>query len=176
MREEVRLGSLVVGNAARDAIHIAVAPVVAWENLKPGQHVGLNAEKEAASDKPHIGIVDPFLIQWPVKGQRFYLCLYPHTVVGLRHDWNHPAFVEAADRMESEQWLRRYAVRMNCYEKPDKAFSNLIEGLRKSDLFAHGTDLHGLYDLDNAEDLRFHAERYLGINIDWDRFIFGCSC
>ena len=42
-REDVKLGSLIDGPAQRDAIHIAVAPVVAGEPLLPGQHGGLDS-------------------------------------------------------------------------------------------------------------------------------------
>lgn len=38
------LGKLIEGTAQRDAIHIAVAPVIASMALEPGQHVALNAE------------------------------------------------------------------------------------------------------------------------------------
>ena len=33
---EIKLGKLIDGPAERDAIHIAIAPVVANERLKPG--------------------------------------------------------------------------------------------------------------------------------------------
>lgn len=78
--------------AMRDAIHIAMAPVVAAERLQPGQHIGLLDDGRAcASDKP-IGIVDPFLVDAVLPGHRLWLFLYPGTVTSLRHDWTHPAF------------------------------------------------------------------------------------
>src|ERR1700731_2150845 len=43
------LGKLVEGDQRRDAIHVAVAPVVAARRLCPGQHVGL-LEDGRASD------------------------------------------------------------------------------------------------------------------------------
>ena len=45
---DVRLGSLVDGSAERDAIHVAVVPVVASEMLRPGQRVGKVAGNELA--------------------------------------------------------------------------------------------------------------------------------
>lgn len=91
-----QLGKVIEGPAGRDAIHVAVAPVVAGVFLEPGQHVGLFADGTAKPTKPHIGIVDPFLTQPVEKGERFWLFLYPNTVTSLRHVWTHPAFAPKA--------------------------------------------------------------------------------
>jgi hypothetical protein len=64
----------------------------------------------------------------------------------------------------------------NCYDAPEKAFNDLIAGLRSGELYFHGSDLHGRYDLENESELRMHAERYLGIEIDFEQFTFSCSC
>lgn len=78
---------------------------------------------------------------------------------------------------DAEQWLRCYASKMNSYDTPDVAFDNLIKGLKSGEVFAHGTDLHGLHDLDDASELREKAELYLSRPIDdWDNFTFSCSC
>jgi hypothetical protein len=86
------LGSLIDGDARRDAVHVAIAPVVAAETLSPGQHVGLTGDGRAGTSAAPIGIVDPFLTEDVREGQRFWLCLYPNTVTSLRHVWTHPAF------------------------------------------------------------------------------------
>jgi hypothetical protein len=202
-------------------VHVALAPVVAGENLEPGEHVGfLEGNRVSKHAEKNIGIVDPFLTATVRAGQTFYLCLYPNTVTSLRHDWTHPAFAKlpsaphgmatlnseaspeefgiAADYLEergfeapakalreakpkgdktdAEQWLRFYANRMNPYEEGEKAFSTLIDGLRSGELFAHGSDLHGLAELDDADELKRRAEIYLGTSIDWNGFNFSCSC
>ena len=82
-------------NARRDAVHIAVAPVVAGEGLDPGWHVYLKdglAYGHSAREPGDIGIVDPFLPSGPDEGQRFWIVLYPGTITGLRHLWRHEAF------------------------------------------------------------------------------------
>lgn len=184
---EVKLGQLVKSEAARDAVHVAVAPVVATVRMRPGCHVGLDEEGAAEiSETRHcIGIVDPFLTEDVLPGQRFYLFLYPNTVTSLRHEWTHPAFptpqyaeARAAldDRAFAERWLREYAVKMNYYDEPEAAFQRLLDGLRTHELFANGSDLHGLYELDDADNLKKHAEKYLGISINWGNFSFSCSC
>lgn len=96
MSDKVPIGKLAEPGAGRDAIHVAVAPCVAFDDLLPGEHVGLvaipgNTELAGRVAVP-AGIVDPFLTVPVRKGQRFYLCLYPDTVTGLRHVWKHPAF------------------------------------------------------------------------------------
>lgn len=188
---DLGLGKLITTEQQRDAIHVAVAPVVAAEVLYPGQHVGFLPGGQVGGAGEHIGIVDPYLKEFVNKGGSFWLFLYPQTVTGMRHEWSHPAFsgldrlptpeqVQSAvgnDKSESEKWLRAYAILMNTYDKdPDDAFNRLIDGLKSREIFAHGTDLHGLFDLDDSEDVRFHAERYLGTKIDWDNFQFSCSC
>jgi hypothetical protein len=91
---QTEVGKLLGPEASRDAIHVAIAPVVAAHELEVGQHVGLNKEGEASCvDSPTIGIVDPYLNREFVgKGDRFWLFLYPQTVTSLRHVWTHPSF------------------------------------------------------------------------------------
>ena len=178
---EANLGKLIDETAQRDAIHVAIAPVVAAHDMNPGMHVGLDAKGLANHVAVHVGIVDPFLTSMVQKGQRFYMVLYPKSITSLRHDWTHPAFPRQVlpaegSREESELWLRLYAKDKNCYDDSEKAFNDLIAGLRSGELYFHGSDLHGRFDLENESELRMHAERYLGIEIDFGRFEFSCSC
>jgi hypothetical protein len=105
------LGRLLEGTVGRDAIHIAIAPVVAGEELWPGQHIGFaNAGEHhtvigAAGMVRALGIVDPYLRQRVFLGDRFYMFLYPQTITGLRHEWTHPAFPQEptpAERAEAD--------------------------------------------------------------------------
>ena len=89
------LGEIPGEDARRDAVHIAVAPVVAGEMLLVGERVGLREDGKAvqeSEDAKAIGIVDPFLIESIGEGQRFWLFLFPGTITDLRHVWSHPAF------------------------------------------------------------------------------------
>lgn len=172
------LGQIIETEQQRDAIHIAVAPVVASERLEPGQHVGLFASGASVAAEPLIGVVDPFLKRSVVKGEQFWLFLYPGTVTGLRHEWSHSSFpMEAGKGMaSSEIWLRAYAMRLSPYDTPEKAYSGLLDGLRNREVFAHGSDLHGFYELEDSDGLKRHAEAVLGISINWGGFSFSCSC
>jgi hypothetical protein len=123
MSTELALGKIIEGEQHRDAIHIAVAPVVAAQTLAPGWRVGPRPDGTYGdSDAPN-GIVDPFLEEKVRKGQRFWLFLFPNTVTGMRHHWQHPAFadhlpttppataVTAPNREESHKWLADFAER-----------------------------------------------------------------
>lgn len=88
---EAKLGRLADADAGRDAVHVAVVPVVAPRDLAPGQHVGPDGDAGGY----HVGVVDPFLAAPVRAGELFYLCLYPGTVAGMRHHWSHPAFPDA---------------------------------------------------------------------------------
>lgn len=100
-QHEVKLGELITGQECRDAILIAVAPIVAGEDLQPGQHVRVEDGNAFASNESAVGVVDPFLREWVRSGQQFWLCLYPRTITSLRHEWSHPAFGGG----EEEHWI-----------------------------------------------------------------------
>lgn len=108
------IGKLLEGETRRDAVHIAIAPVVAAEPLKPGDRVGLDGYGKASHSEEHIGIVDPFLSVSCVDiGDQFWLLLFPGTVESLRHEWEHPGFPKSitsyVDPVASEKWLREFA-------------------------------------------------------------------
>ena len=94
MTEQYRpnLGYLCDEDAKRDAVHIAVAPVIAGQELAPGNHVGLVDGKASMETNDFIGIIDPFLTSDVEEGQRCWLYLYPNTVQSLRHVWTHRSF------------------------------------------------------------------------------------
>lgn len=117
------IGQLLKGHEQKDAIHMAIIPIIASESIDPGSKVALVVEttdqvKNAAglgyNIKP-IGIVDPFLDKPLKKGDRCWLFLYPGTVTGMRHHFRHPAFPdsESAEEKFSVHWLHEYAGKCN---------------------------------------------------------------
>lgn len=92
------IGQLCAVGARRDCIHFAVAPVVASIELRPGCRVGLDevGHAEISETRHCIGIVDPFLTENVQEGQTFWLFLYPNSITGLRHVWQHPSFITKA--------------------------------------------------------------------------------
>lgn len=120
---DVKLGSILSGTEQRDAIHIAIAPVIAASTLYPGASIGFVAgSTDTVMMVPEgptaLGIVDPFLKTRVMEGERCWMFLYPQTITSLRHDWTHPAFVESVDplkpsganlRIASIHWLEDFA-------------------------------------------------------------------
>lgn len=97
VREDIPgLGGLPPEDAARDAAHVAICPMIAGEDLQPGDHVGFGMENRRdrvwKSRVNAVGVVDPFLTAPVPKGGGFWLLLYPGTVTSLRHAWTHPKF------------------------------------------------------------------------------------
>ncbi len=90
------LGETPPDGAARDAVHVAVCPMTAGEDLNPGDHVGFGLESRRdrvwKTRVGPAGVVDPFLTAPVRRGERFWLFLYPGTVTALRHVWTHPSF------------------------------------------------------------------------------------
>lgn len=92
---ELELGKLITTKQFRDATHIAIQPVTAFENLEVGQDIGIHHYDDGiwfVWSKNPVGIVDPFLKEDVKKDEEFWLWLYPNTVTSLRHSWISPAF------------------------------------------------------------------------------------
>lgn len=96
------LGMIHFRQEKRDAIHLAVDPVIAAEDMKPGQRIGIveghaypaGTKLHSGAVVPCHGIVDPFLPAGPMAGDRFWFVMNPRMVQSLRHVWNHPDFSE----------------------------------------------------------------------------------
>lgn len=93
------LGMIHYKPEARDAIHLAVEPVVAGMRLMPAQHIGIveghafPAGMDLAGTKvPYHGIVDPFLPRAVETNESFWFVMAPRMVQSLRHVWEHPDF------------------------------------------------------------------------------------
>lgn len=182
---DIKLGQLTTSEG-RDAIHVAIASVVADERLEPGEHVGLTDEGKANSSVDPIGIVDPFLKHSIGPGQRFWLLLYPNTVTGMRHHWSHPAFkdesapaVDSGDKLRSENWVKDY-VRKHCPfwgGESDGGYGEFLSNVRGREIYYYGMDCHSLGDVEDADELFRHLSVVLGLKIDASYFeAFTCSC
>jgi len=123
------LGTIIGPNEKRDAIHLAVEPMIAKMDLLPGEHV--TATGYATDGNDGVGIVDPFLKTKVCRGERFWLVIYPRMIHSLRHVWTHPAFSDEEEivtlRVEgkmitgefftpsdSEKWLRKWISEADC--------------------------------------------------------------
>ncbi len=93
MSDTLKIGSIIKEPQQRDAVHMAIAPIVAARVLLPGFHVGIDKDGLANTvGVKTIGVVDPFLRGISVgAGETFWLFLYPGEATALRHEWTHPA-------------------------------------------------------------------------------------
>ena len=168
----------------RDAIHIAVAPVVAGEKLAPGQRIGLSGKdaETVLASQAAIGIVDPFLTSLVFPGQRFFMFLMPNTITSLKHNWTHPAF-EAAPQIEtaksaSERWMRAWAM-----EHMSEDYYGDGEKLSAETAYANAIDAGRNHSIGPYEEARVHIddewwshwEALTGERGDRESY-FSCSC
>lgn len=134
MSERIKLGELIEFPEERDAVHVAIAPVIAAEPLKPGTHVGFTDEnRRVGKVRNPIGIADPFLKSVIAEGQEFWLLLYPNTITGMRHHWEHPAFKDTEkDKVElAKLWLTDFADYLDMtYTQLMEALTNYVENGR----------------------------------------------
>lgn len=87
------LGTIITDAEKRDAIHIAVEPVRAGEDLARGQFVVIiEGVAWAAIEGKALGMVDPWLSEGVKAGEWFWFVLKPRLIRSLRHEWEHPAF------------------------------------------------------------------------------------
>lgn len=177
----------------RDAIHVAIMPVMVGEYfLKPGQHVKVVRRHGSFLVEPSeadlsIGIIDPFLERQVAPGHRCYLWMKQNTIVGLRHEWAHP-MDETGDlevekpvladlQVRSEQWLREFCAAADCpgYERVMRAIRGAGEKGDRLDeeyLQFKGTDAHGEIPM----EFWHHVEIVLGQPVRYKAQYFGCSC
>lgn len=180
------LGSIIGPNEKRDAIHLAVYPVVAECDLDPGEDVGLLENGNASVHaKEKVGIVDPFLRKVVKSGERFWLVIYPRQIKSLRHVWEHPAFpasgeTETARASGSEQWLRDLAERVGMsYGRLMGGAADFIAqtegGVQWPDRLTGGSEMEGE---STPDDFWIHYENVTGKKVAEEHRtnFFSCSC
>jgi hypothetical protein len=185
MKDEVKIGQLLTANEQKDAIHIAVAPVTANEEIMPGDEIGFidsAAGLVGDCDKP-IGIADPFLKRAIKKGERFYLFLFPNTVTGMRHEWQHPAFttaMQASDKAaDARRWIEQLAENIgdpfDTFDLLMAHVQNCIDG--GSHFTEHGHESMRSIWYENEEQFWKHFETLTG-NKKPHKYmsVFCCSC
>lgn len=190
------LGTLIDETAARDAIHLAVEPMIAGETLTPGADVFVRNGKAyylgEGEDSP-AGIVDPFLslcsgVDLVPPGAHFWLILMPRTITSLRHVWEHPDFPASAgapepkaaltDKEASERWLRDFVARSDCPSYEAVIATAIGEGARQWSegeyLHFEGVDAHGEIPPEFWDHVEIVTGRTIpqGSRASW----FSCGC
>lgn len=181
------LGTIIDENQKRDAIHLAVLPVVAGARLKPGQSINTcDGRATAATIGDGLGIVDPFLSKPVMPGQFFWMVIKPRLITSLRHVWTHPTLPDepvagtnsSTGPVISEKDIA-FAEIQNIAEQVDCDVYQLIEGaasyLEYGDYLCEGGRWEGI----SLPDSFWPAyEKYTGTKVDEDKqySFFSCSC
>lgn len=176
---EIKLGRLIEGEAQRDAIHIAIAPVVAAEVIYPGSKVLLRPDGKAMMHPIGIGIADPYYSFKIDVGEKFWLFLFPNTLTGMRHHWTHPKFPDSDENTEvnidSINWMKEWAA------NHETEYDYLIKGTIAEVTKSRDRDSYvclGQEDTDIPEEFWYHFTNITGINTNpLDRpESFRCAC
>jgi hypothetical protein len=180
------LGTIIGPNEKRDAIHIAVLPVIAGARLYPGQSINATKDGIATPDPNGLGIVDPFLQSVVMPEQRFWMLLRPRLVTSLRHVWSHPAFTDelgaGADPSKAGDVGIKASARAaleSIANRCDISVDEMIEGAKaylvSGDYLCDGGRWEGVGVPDEFWPL---FEAFTGIVVPSDRrgSFFSCSC
>jgi len=157
----------------RDAIHIAVIPIMAKEKLHAGEPVCADGTRKG---KP-IGIVDPFLTYPIYEDSAFWCFLFPNSVTSIRHEWTHPAFDKDISRSDSEQWLTDFAKEFRMgYDDFLERLDEIVVGAEESIHLSFDTPDRAYRD---REIMWKHYENTRGVIVPDEKkqdYIFNCSC
>lgn len=178
------LGSIIDEKAGRDAIHLAVEPVVAGERLYPGQDIGFVDGKASTQAVKKLGIVDPFLKSFVPPGEMFWLIVYPRQITSLRHVWEHPEFgprpgPPLTEVEQSERWLHEY-----CESTPwsyDTIMQRADENVKRDidddypEYLCGGAEAEGAY-LDPEFWKHYQIVRGVTVPEKLQQNFFTCSC
>ena len=145
----------IIKTGKRDAIHLAVEPIIAGERLWPGHDVGIINGKATTKATKKLGIVDPFIKGAVPEGEMFWLVIYPRTITSLQHVWEHPDFSgytgpspEEIEKTQSEEWIDAFAETLS------------IETDELMDAAAHYTKTGNYTNLGSNENYSDHYEKF----------------
>lgn len=162
----------------RDAIHVAVVLAVASENLMSGQDVGIDVFGHAGSNiEPYVGVVDPFLVDSVSTGEAFWLCMYPRSITGLKHEWSHPALDEHP-RLEAEEWLHQWFGALDTFVSFDEFIARARQRAEEQEVvgssLSFDDDIYGEIPNEVWDNLEIYLERPIPQSNRAE--YFSCSC
>lgn len=182
MSAQDTIGKRIDATEGRDAIHIAMAPVVADCKLYPGQDVGFakagDPTRVTCLCEKFVGIIDPFLKGAVFSDQRCWLLLYPNTISSLRHVCEHPAFADKAEPDlkplvdRSRQWMTDWAGGHGM--TADAMIQAGRDYIEDGEYLCHGRDFQ---DCVVPEEFWRHYEILTGEKVSYKTgSFFSCSC
>lgn len=193
------LGTIITEKEKRDAIHLAVIPMMAPDSertLHPGDHVdktGCTTQYGHRFDNS-IGIVDPFIESIVKPGEWFWCLIYPRQITSLRHVWEHPAFPDEPEieivtdantitKDDSMKWMKEYAEQLG-YGKDGGEFGQRVytveEVLKAAKVWigrSESTSING-DEHDVPDEFWFHYEIVTGTKVPESKKkqFFNCIC
>ncbi len=179
------IGTILGDDVKKDAIHIAVLPVVAQERLKPGARVGfVDGTNHVGStlESDVFGIIDPFLQRDVRAGEKCFVFLLPNTVTGMRHEWEHPLVKDPEPKRVDSELKAKYIKVLKDFA--DEHYLNYDEMMRDFSLGQTHTQNGGMsaqnaVDDDDAlkQKIYMAIEIVLGVEMrDISYGPFSCSC
>lgn len=178
-----RIGTCHQQSFGRDAVHIALASVRAYEDLNPGDRLCFAVKGDDKwvkkdtgdweKDGNALGIADPFITQPINKGSWFYIFLFPGSIKSLKHEWTHEDFSIQTAKTESEKWMISYAAELGM------TMDRLIEAgesfLDSGEYLSDGGRYEGM---SIPEEFWDHFQNITGRGVPQDRrdSFFSCSC
>lgn len=182
---QFNIGKIIDETARRDAVHFALAPVIAAVRLSPGQHIGFVGKDTVGPCIKPLGIVDPFLPNPVEQGERFWMFLYPNSITSLRHAWTHDAFSEE-EEVPQENWLSQVDMRdpvsamwLEAFAKEaDISYDELMEAAKDNVEFDSYLCDGGKWEgFRTPKEFWYHYEVVTGETVDdHDANFFSCSC
>lgn len=166
----------------RDAIHLAVEPGIAGEDLLAGDNIRLEQVDLGSgpgqgsvgrwfncSARRRMAVVDPFLTERVPEGGRFLAVIPPRQITSLRHVWEAPGF----GAEENSVWFQeRYAAgaketlgeQRNPVEESRKWIEDFATKIRQDYgslmLAAEKWERSGGWTYDNSESYKDHWDEF----------------
>lgn len=180
------LGKLITDQSlGKDAVHIAVIPMLAGDNIEPGSGVTLSSGVAFPTDNKGacVGVADPYLDRCILSGQRFWLFLNPGSITSLRHEWTHPAIDQDDDvaafiqsdsgKKVSQDWMENFAGQYGF--RASRMLSQAEEWIDHGEYFCDGGTFEGEYVPDEFWD---HFQKLTGRSVPPKKreSFFTCSC
>jgi hypothetical protein len=165
MKDNDQLGRAPKDGEGRDAIHVAIIPQVAIEDVYPGQDI----EKDGV----RLGIVDPFLGHKVQAGESFWLLLVPRTITSLKHVWEHPQFDKEIVVDDVEVAARAQALKVGMTLE---RIIEEIDGYEDGDYMHLGHDLTWQLEL-SWEPIWTYFEKVKGRKVQNKSHVpYSCAC
>lgn len=172
------LGTIIDETQKRDAIHLAVIPAKAGEDIFGGQRVYMVGKCAYLGVTDHIGIADPFYYGEIKEGQWFWLVINPRVITSLRHVWTHPELPDEPGTPNNEKGLAKNILQ-DYAKRLEIDFEKMIAILHKAaDDEGWVGDNEEFTSVSAPENLWEAFELYTGreLNEKQKQTYFHCSC